>query len=138
MGAEQIEVGAALPTITKTPNEVALFVFSAATWNPHRIHFERDYAHAEGHRDVVVQGSLQANWLLEALESWAPGSTLTHFTFRNAATAYVNDTFTVGGEVAEVREDDGGTVVVVDLQVEGPDGVTTRGKGTIRLAGAAA
>jgi len=85
-----------------------------------------------------VQGSLQANWLLEALESWAPGATLTNFTFRNAATAYVNDTFTVGGEVAEVREEDDGTVVVVDLQVEGPDGVTTRGKGTIRLAGAAA
>jgi len=31
MGAEQIEVGSALPTITKTPNEVGLFGFSAAT-----------------------------------------------------------------------------------------------------------
>jgi len=132
MGTETVEVGATLPTITKTPNQVALFVFSAATWNPHRIHYERDYAHDEGHRDVVVQGSLQANWLLEALEAWAPGSTLATFSFRNAATAYVNDTFTVGGQVAEVRDD--GTVVV-DLQVEGPDGVTTRGSATVRLAG---
>jgi len=131
--APRVEVGAELPARSKTPDEVALFLFSAATGNPHRIHYDRDYAHADGHRDVVVQGSLQANWLIEAMLSWAPDATLTAFTFRNVATAYVNDPFVVGGRVAEVHEHPDGIEVVVDLQVEGPDGATTVGRGTLLM-----
>ena len=126
------EIGTELPRITKTPNEVALFVFSAATWNPHRVHYDRDYAHAEGHKDILVQGSLQANWLVEALMSWAPGAVLTSFSFRNVSPAFVNQSFNVSGRVIDVR----GQSVTVELQAEGPSGVTTVGRGTLQLPGA--
>ena len=132
--APSVATGEQLPPITKQPNEVDLFLFSAAVWNSHRIHYEREYARAEGHRDIVVQGSLQANWLVEAMLSWSPGSTLLAFSFRNTSTAYVNETFVIGGRIAEVRHEPGGVHVVVDLQVEGPSGVTTVGRGTLRLA----
>jgi len=128
-----VKTGDQLPPITKKPNEVDLFLFSAAVWNAHRIHYEREYARAEGHRDVVVQGSLQANWLVESMLSWSPGATLLSLSFRNTSTAFVNETFVVGGRVAEVREESHGTRVVVDLQAEGPSGVTTVGRGTLRL-----
>ena len=36
-------------------NPVLLFRFSALTYNAHRIHYDRDYARAEGYPDLVVQ-----------------------------------------------------------------------------------
>lgn len=131
--AHLVEVGDVLPTLQKVPNEVALFVFSAATWNPHRIHYDRDYAHAEGHRDVVVQGSLQANWIVEALSSWAPAATLLSFSSRNVATGYVNDTFVVHGRVSEVHDAPEDMRVVVQFEVRADEHVTAVGTATVRL-----
>jgi 3-methylfumaryl-CoA hydratase len=41
-------------------NPVLLFRFSALTYNAHRIHYDRDYARAEGYPGLVVHGPLQA------------------------------------------------------------------------------
>ena len=129
--AQPVQIGTELPPISKNPNETALFLFSAATWNPHRIHYDRDYAHGEGHKDILVQGSLQANWLVEAMLSFSPGARLTTFSFRNVAPAFVNQSFTIGGTVTEVRQKPDGEYVDVDLRVEGPSGPTTVGHGTL-------
>ncbi len=128
-----MSLGGSLPPITKRPDEVALFVFSAATWNPHRIHYDRDHARSEGHKDLAVHGSLQANWLIEAMESWFPGATLTSFSFRNVATAFVNESFVVGGHVAAAESDARPDDITLDLSVEGPNGITTFGRGTLRV-----
>ena len=37
-----------------------MFRFSALTYNAHRIHYDRDYARAEGYPGLVVHGPLQA------------------------------------------------------------------------------
>lgn len=43
------------------PDPVELFRFSAATFNAHRIHYDRDYARdGEGYPDLVVHGPLTA------------------------------------------------------------------------------
>jgi len=44
---------------------VLLFRFSALTYNAHRIHYDRDYARAEGYPDLVVHGPLQALLMAE-------------------------------------------------------------------------
>ncbi len=41
-------------------NPVLLFRFSALTYNARRIHYDRDYARAEGYPGLVVHGPLQA------------------------------------------------------------------------------
>jgi 3-methylfumaryl-CoA hydratase len=47
--------------ITPGPDEhQLLFRFSALTYNAHRIHYDRDYARAEGYPGLVVHGPLQA------------------------------------------------------------------------------
>jgi len=133
--AQPVQVGDDIPPITKIPNETALFLFSAATWNPHRIHYDRDYAHAEGHKDIVVHGSLQANWLVEAMLSWSPRARLTSVSFRNVAPAFVHQSFVAGGRVSGMSQDEDGIHITVDLRVEGPAGVTTTGRGTLHLPG---
>jgi 3-methylfumaryl-CoA hydratase len=46
-------------------NPVLLFRFSALTYNAHRIHYDRDYARAEGYPGLVVHGPLQALLMAE-------------------------------------------------------------------------
>jgi len=46
-------------------NPVVLFRFSALTYNAHRIHYDRDYARAEGYPGLLVHGPLQALLMAE-------------------------------------------------------------------------
>jgi 3-methylfumaryl-CoA hydratase len=46
-------------------NPVLLFRFSALTYNAHRVHYDRDYAHAEGYPGLLVHGPLQALLMAE-------------------------------------------------------------------------
>ena len=53
-------------------NPVLLFRFSALTYNAHRIHYDRDYARAEGYPGLVVHGPLQALLMAELARSRGP------------------------------------------------------------------
>ncbi len=61
-----------------------LFRYSAATFNGHRIHYDRDYARdVEGYPGLVVHGPLIATLLLEFLQAdVAPGRSVERFEFR--------------------------------------------------------
>jgi 3-methylfumaryl-CoA hydratase len=68
---EEVEVG-----------PVRLFRYSAATYNAHRIHFDRDYATgAERYPGLVVHGPMQATLLMEAAMRHT-GATPARFSFR--------------------------------------------------------
>ena len=58
-----VRVGDELPPVTRNASRAQLFLYSAATHNPHRIHYDRDYAAVEGHPDIIVHGPLQGAWL---------------------------------------------------------------------------
>jgi 3-methylfumaryl-CoA hydratase len=63
---------------------VQMFRYSAATFNGHRIHYDRDYARdVEGYPGLVVHGPLIATMLLEFLQARvAPGRRVERFEFR--------------------------------------------------------
>ena len=63
---------------------VQMFRYSAATFNGHRIHYDRDYARdIEGYPGLVVHGPLIATMLLEFLQAQvAPGPSVARFEFR--------------------------------------------------------
>lgn len=58
------------PTWQETfrPNAVALFRFSALTYNAHRIHYDRAYARSEGYPDLLVHAPLTALVLMDAAQ----------------------------------------------------------------------
>jgi 3-methylfumaryl-CoA hydratase len=51
---------------------VLLFRFSALTYNAHRIHYDREYARAEGYPGLVVHGPLQALLMAELARPGLP------------------------------------------------------------------
>jgi len=65
-----------------TVDEIDLFLFSAACWLPHRIHYDRRYAQSEGLNDIAIHGPLQASWLSQLAAAWvrAHSGTLHHVT----------------------------------------------------------
>ena len=74
-----------------------LFRYSAVTWNAHRIHYDADYTRGEeGYPDVVQNGGLTMQLLLDAVVAHTPG-TLRSFTARLTRPIHVNDTITLAG-----------------------------------------
>lgn len=126
------QAGEEIPAIVRRPRELDLFLYSAATWNPHRIHWDREQTRVEGHADLVVHGPLQGNWLVELIENWLGPSRhrIRRLRFRHVRPAYVNRRYTIEGVVEEVRHrgtKGGGSEAECNLWVAGEDGITTQG-----------
>jgi 3-methylfumaryl-CoA hydratase len=65
------------------PDPVLLFRYSALTFNAHRIHYDRDYAHdIEGYPGLVVHGPLVATLLMDHYLRAHPCAPVTAFRFR--------------------------------------------------------
>lgn len=95
------------------PDPVMLFRFSAATFNAHRIHYDRDYAQrVEFYPGLVVHGPLVALLLLEALFRYTGRSPKT-FHFRALSPLFDTAPFFVCGRL------DGDQA---ELWAEGADG----------------
>jgi hydroxyacyl-ACP dehydratase HTD2-like protein with hotdog domain len=67
---EQLHFPAPIPELVVKPNHMQIFMFSAATWNRHHIHYDKDAALAEGLPDVVVQRALIGNFFARLLTEW--------------------------------------------------------------------
>ena len=77
-------VAAAGQDRTVAVDPVLLFRFSALTYNAHRIHYDREYARAEGYPGLVVHGPLQALLMAELARSRGPAE----YSYRLVAPLY--------------------------------------------------
>ena len=112
--AGDVSAGDDLPVAVRHATRAQLFLYSAATWNPHRIHYDRDYAALEGHPDVLVHGPLQGAWLTQFVTDWAgPEARLAGVTWQNRARAYPESDLEFHGRVTAVDPATGR----VDLEV---------------------
>lgn len=103
---EDLSVGMALPVVVRNAGRVQLFLYSAATWNPHRIHYDVDYARFEGHPDVIVHGPLQGAWLSQYVTDWAgPAGRITALSWQNRASALPDTDYEFHGEVTAIDAD---------------------------------
>jgi hydroxyacyl-ACP dehydratase HTD2-like protein with hotdog domain len=131
---EDVHLGDTLPTLVVTADERQLFFFSAATYNGHRIHYDKDWARTvEGYDDVIVQGPLQAALLARAITDWIGGrGRLVEYSVQNRAVAIAGEELNFGGSVAAKRLAD--NVGLVDLEIAGRRGDTVLMPGTATVA----
>ncbi|WP_340539089.1 hypothetical protein [Nocardioides sp. GXZ039] len=114
------------------PGPLQLFAFSAATGNPHRIHYDRDYATAvEGLPGLLVQGPLLGTWMLELLDRWAqPSGSVESFTYRSIRPVTEGAVLHVGGGVEPSASEPG--IAVLETWVRTSDGETVAtGRGRV-------
>ena len=132
---EDVHPGDVLPALTVAVDERQLFFFSAATYNGHRIHYDKDWARTvEGYDDVIVQGPLQAALLARAITDWIGGrGRLVAYSVQNRAVALTGQQLSFGGSVTAKRLAD--NVGLVDLEIAGrrDDTVLMPGTATVAL-----
>ena len=117
---EDVSVSEELPPMVKNASRAQLFLFSAATNNPHRIHYDREYAAVEGHPDILIHGPLQGAWLHQFVQDWAgPAGTVTHLTWQNRARAFPERDYTFKGRVIAID----GSSVSLEVWEEDDSGV---------------
>jgi hydroxyacyl-ACP dehydratase HTD2-like protein with hotdog domain len=132
---EDVETGTAITPLTVTVNETQMFFFSAATYNGHRIHYDKDFArNVEGYDNVLVHGPLQAALLSRALTDWIGGDGwLVAFSVQNRAIAHPGQELTFGGVVTDKRITDGVAQVDLDIFCRRGDDVLMPGTATVVL-----
>lgn len=116
---EDVEVGDEIPTVATTVDPTQMFFFSAATYNGHRIHYDRAWAiDVEGYPDIIVQGPLQAALLARAVTDWIGGrGVLVNIAVQNRASAFPGEELRFGGTVTGKHEQDGRALV--ELRIRG-------------------
>jgi hydroxyacyl-ACP dehydratase HTD2-like protein with hotdog domain len=131
---EDVQAGDALPTLTVTVDERQMFFFSAATYNGHRIHYDKDWARdVEDYDNVIVQGPLQAALLARAITDWIGArGRLVEYAVQNRAVAFAGEELEFGGVVTGKRLAD--NTGLVDLDIAGRRGDTMLMPGTATVA----
>ncbi|MGE0824535.1 MAG: acyl dehydratase [Candidatus Binatia bacterium] len=132
---EDVIEGMALPPLDKTPSNTLLFLYSAITWNPQRIHFDKDFTLSEGYRDIVVHGPLRGAFLSQLLTRWVgDGGMLKKLSYANRDIAYVNELLRCKGVVTRKWVEDDKGLVECEVWVENEQGVQlTPGHATVLL-----
>lgn len=101
---EALKPGLSLPEREHTASSVSLFMYNAAVWNHHRIHYDERYTtEVEGHPGVVIDGPLQGDWLSQVALNWiGDNGRLLQFDYANRRAAYLGETLTSGGSIKTI------------------------------------
>jgi len=129
-----LAVGTALPGRSYKPDNVQMFLYNAALWNAHRIHFDHPYAtQVEGYPGLVIAGPLIGEWLAQCVVEWlGEEGRLTSFEYSNRKAAIIGETLRSGGTVCAV--DAQRREILIDLHVKNEsDEVVAPGRAAVRF-----
>lgn len=132
---EDVNVGDAIDPLSTSVDETQMFLFSAATYNAHRIHYDKTWAvDVEGYQGPLVQGPLQAALLARAVTDWMGGSgRLVTYSAQNRAVAFAGDQLDFVGTVTGTREEDGRALVDLEIRGEREGELLMPGTATVAL-----
>ncbi len=112
-----------------------LFLYNAALWNAHRIHFDYPYAtEVEGYPGLVVAGPLMGDWLTQSVIEWlGDDGTLASIEYSNRKASYIGEVLRSGGEVISLDQASGSAELKLYIKNEA-DEVITPGVAIVRFS----
>jgi len=130
----QIVEGELLPEIRHTTDTVGQFLYNAALWNAHRIHFDYPYAtEVEGYPGLVVAGPLMGDWLAQCVEEWlGEDGRMVQFEYSNRRAAFVGDVLLCTGKISVVDKTSRTATIMLELLNESGD-VLTPGRAVVQF-----
>jgi len=101
---DELREGTLLPERDHLATNVSLFMYNAAVWNHHRIHYDEQYTTTvEKHPAIVIDGPLQGDWLSQVALNWIGGQgSLLAFSYSNRRASYLGETLTSGGHISAI------------------------------------
>jgi hydroxyacyl-ACP dehydratase HTD2-like protein with hotdog domain len=130
-----IKPGDLLPERQFEPDNVQLFLYNAALWNAHRIHFDYPYAtEVEGYPGLVIAGPLLGDWLAQSVIEWlGDDGKLVSIEYSNRKASYIGDVLRSGGKVVSSEQDTGTVELEMYIKNEA-DEVITPGVAVVRFS----
>ncbi len=129
-----IKPGDLLPERQFEPDNVQLFLYNAALWNAHRIHYDYPYAtEVEGYPGLVMAGPLLGDWLTQSVIEWlGDDGELASIEYSNRKASYIGEVLRSGGKVLSVDQETGTVELEMHIKNEA-DEVITPGVAIVRF-----
>jgi acyl dehydratase len=111
----ELVVGTPIPPLTRAITLTDMVAYAGATWDWHRLHYDRDWLAARGLGAPVVDGQVFGALLAESVADWlGPRAVVRrlHFRFRDPVLA--GETIRCGGQVTAID----GALITVEQHVE--------------------
>lgn len=132
---EDVELGAEIPPLKKTPTTQQLVQWAGASGDFTPIHYDRDIAQSRGLPGVIVHGLLKYQFLLQMLNDWiGQKGRVRSIAVRYLAMSFPGEELTCRGTVEAKREDDGLYLVDCHIWLESVRGEQrVSGRATVSL-----
>jgi acyl dehydratase len=123
---EDIEVGSELPALVKYPTTMQLVKYAGASGDYYQIHYDKDFAIANGLPGVIVHGWLTLSFLGQVVTDWlGEGGKLVKLSGSYRGMNKVNEDIICNGKVAKKYVEDGKNLARVEIWAENPGGEKT-------------
>jgi hydroxyacyl-ACP dehydratase HTD2-like protein with hotdog domain len=132
---EDIEVGSEVPSLVKYPTTMQLVKFAGASGDYYQIHYDKDFALANGLPGVIVHGWLTLSFLGQMLTDWmGEGGTLVKLNGSYRGMNVVHEDIICQGKVNRKYVEDDQHYVRVEIWAENPQGERTiSGSAVVKL-----
>jgi acyl dehydratase len=127
------EVGAELPTLVLKPTPRQLVQYAGASGDFYEIHYDKDFALAQGLPGIIIHGALKSAWIAQVVTDWmGAGGALQSFSVRYRDMDVPGDTLTCSAKVVE--KDEGAGTLRCEIELANGEGkVTTTGEALVSL-----
>ncbi len=128
-----VAVGAEIPPLTKRPTTRQLAMYAGASGDFYEIHYDKDFANAQGLPGVILHGALKSAFLGQLMTDWAgPEGRLLSLSVRYREMDVPGDALACRGVVKE--KDEAAGTARCEIWIENGAGVrTTTGEAVVAL-----
>ncbi|MCS7207466.1 MAG: MaoC/PaaZ C-terminal domain-containing protein [Dehalococcoidia bacterium] len=132
---EDVSEGQEIPPLVKHPTTQQLVKYAGASGDFYQIHYDKDFALANGLPGVIIHGALKNAWLGQLITDWiGEYGTLKKLSCQYRGMDVPGDTLTAKGRVTRKYVQDGQHFVECEIWIENSKGErTTPGSATVIL-----
>jgi len=131
---QQIRIGQSLPEQAHTFTEVDLVAYGAATWDWHRLHYDKAYAQSKQLPGVLIDGQAFGAVFAREVMRWAGPTAFIHrMGLKMKSMAFAGDYLVARGHVTGIDERVGQWVVQIDQQLMCGDRLVAQAISEIQL-----
>ena len=131
---QQIRIGQPLPEQAHTFTEVDLVAYGAATWDWHRLHYDKAHAQSMQLPGVLIDGqAFGAVFAREAMRWAGPTAFIQRMGLKMKSMAFAGDHLVARGHVTAIEKRAGQWVVQIDQQLMCGDRLVAQAISEIQL-----
>jgi len=132
---EDVEPGQEIPSLTKHPTTQQLVKWAGASGDFYQIHYDKDFAQAQGLTGVIVHGWLTFSFLGQLLTDWiGEGGWIKKVSVSYRGMNYPGEDIFLKGKITKKYIQDAEHIVELEVWSENPRGErTTPGRAVVAL-----